>query len=226
MALTLGVRHGFDLDHLATIDAMTRTVRDNRILSQMTGFLFSLGHGLVVILMSLIISSGLMKPYVPDWLEGFGQAISLAFLTTFGLLNLYNIFYNPSSHTMSIGIKSLLIKTLGVKKLDPLLIMSIGALFAFSFDTFSQIALFSISSTLLSEWLFAGVLGFFFMLGMMVSDGINGLLVSALIQRVDRISITVSRILGLTISMFSLGLALMSLFEIYNLGFEFFYPLS
>ncbi len=74
MALTLGISHGFDLDHLAAIDAITRTVRDNRFLSKMVGFLFSLGHGIVVILISLIIGSGLMESHIVqfgNWLYGF-----------------------------------------------------------------------------------------------------------------------------------------------------------
>lgn len=211
MALTLGIRHGFDLDHLATIDAITRTVRDNRLLSRFVGLLFSLGHGIVVILISLIIGSGLMQSHIPDWLDGFGQWVSIVFLIIFGLLNLYNVFQNQ---TMPSGLKSFLVKKLSAKRYSPSLIMSIGALFAFSFDTFSQIALFSISASLLSGWLFSGILGLFFMLGMILSDGINGILVATLIQRADRFSIIASRGLGLTISLFSLGIGLMTLFEI------------
>jgi len=214
MALTLGIKHGFDLDHLATIDAITRTVRENRFLSKLVGVLFSLGHGLVVTLISLIIGSGLLQSHIPEWLDGFGQWISIIFLFVFGMLNLYNIFQNPFNQNMPVGIKSFLVKKLNAKKFNPLMIMSIGALFAFSFDTFSQIALFSISASLLSGWLFSGVLGLFFMLGMMVSDGINGLIVSALIQRADKISILVSRGLGLTICLFSLVIGSMSLYEI------------
>jgi len=212
--LTLGIKHGFDLDHLATIDAITRTVRENRFLSKLVGVLFSLGHGLVVTLISLIIGSGLLQSHIPEWLDGFGQWISIIFLFVFGMLNLYNIFQNPFNQNMPVGIKSFLVKKLNAKKFNPLMIMSIGALFAFSFDTFSQIALFSISASLLSGWLFSGVLGLFFMLGMMVSDGINGLIVSALIQRADKISILVSRGLGLTICLFSLVIGSMSLYEI------------
>jgi high-affinity nickel-transport protein len=211
MALTLGMRHGFDLDHLATIDAITRTVRDNRLLSKFVGFLFSLGHGIVVILISLIIGTGLMQAHIPKWLDGFGQWVSIVFLILFGALNLYNLFQNQ---TLPAGLKSFLVKKLSGKKFSPLLILSIGALFAFSFDTFSQIALFSISASLLSGWFFSGVLGLFFMLGMMLSDGINGLVVSTLIQRADRFSVVLSRGLGLIISLFSLGLGLIALFEI------------
>lgn len=49
MALTLGVRHGFDLDHLATIDSVIRTVSNHRYLSRIVGFLFSLGHDMILV---------------------------------------------------------------------------------------------------------------------------------------------------------------------------------
>lgn len=215
MALTLGIRHGFDLDHLATIDAITRTVSQDRLLSKSVGVLFSLGHGLVVMLISLIIGSGLVQSHVPEWLDGLGQGISVACLFFFGILNIYTIFQNPSTQAVPAGIKSFLAKKLNIKKFNPPLIMFIGALFAFSFDTFSQIALFSISASLVSGWLFSGVLGFCFMLGMMLSDGINGLLVSALIQRANGISVAVSRALGITISVFSLGIGFMGLVDLF-----------
>ncbi len=213
MALTLGIRHGFDLDHLATIDAITRTLRDNRFLSKIVGFLFSLGHGLVVTLISLIIGSGIMQSHIPEWLDGFGKWVSIIFLFLFGILNLYNIFQNPLKPQMPVGLQSFLTKKLGSKKFSPAMIIGIGALFAFSFDTFSQIALFSISASLLSGWLFSGVLGIFFMLGMMITDGINGLLVSVLIQRADRFSMVLSRGIGLTICLFSLTIGCIGLVE-------------
>lgn len=216
MALTLGIRHGFDLDHLATIDAITRTMRGDRLLSKMVGCLFSLGHGLVVILISLLIGSGIMQTHIPEWLDGFGQWISIFFLSVFGILNLYTIFQNPTNPALPGGVRSFLFKKLGVRTYNPLMIILVGALFAFSFDTFSQVALFSISASLASGWLFSGVLGLFFTFGMMISDGINGLLVSILIQRADGASVIVSRGIGLSICIFSLGVAFLSLFEIFS----------
>ena len=89
--------------------------------------------------------------------------------------------------------------------------MFIGALFAFSFDTFSQVALFSLSASVLAGWLFSGVLGLIFMVGMMLSDGLNGFFVSTLIQRADRLSLFLSRSLGLAISLFSIVLGVITL---------------
>lgn len=215
MALSLGIKHGFDLDHLATIDAISRVVRRNYFLSKITGILFSLGHGIVVILFSLIIGSGLMQSHIPEWLDGFGKMVSISFLILFGLLNLYSIWHSHPQQVIPISWQNYIVKKLNSKMYSPLTIVAIGALFALSFDTVSQVALFSLSASLLAGWLFSGILGLFFMLGMMISDGVNGLLVSILIQRVDGSTFAIiSRGLGLSISLFSLALGVIGLFDI------------
>lgn len=213
MAFSLGIRHGFDLDHLATIDAMTRALRSHRDLSRMVGCLFSLGHGLVVTLISWVIGSGLMRSSVPEWLDSFGNGISILFLILFGLLNLWSLFQSSSRQVAYAGIKSYLFQKLAAHAQHPATILLIGALFAFSFDTFSQIALFSMSASLLAGSLFSAILGLTFMLGMMVSDGLNGICVATLIQRADGASLVISQSLGLAISLFSLALGALGLIK-------------
>ena len=210
-ALVLGIRHGFDLDHLATIDAITRTVSDNRTLSRFVGFFFSLGHGFIVILISLIIGSGIVQ--APEWFGGFGRWVSIFFLLVFGLLNLYNVFQASSDEAITVGLKSFLAKRITPDRCRPTTIMSIGALFALSFDTVSQIALFGVAASLSLGCLFSGVLGLFFTFGMMIADGLNGWLVAWLIQRADKTSLIFSRGLGLAISIFSLWIGGRALLE-------------
>ena len=54
LAFVLGAKHGFDADHLATIDGLTRyNARTNPRLARFCGALFSLGHGAVVMLVAL-----------------------------------------------------------------------------------------------------------------------------------------------------------------------------
>ena len=61
VVLMLGIRHGFDPDHLAAIDGLTRYNSSERpVLAKMAGLLFSLGHGLVL---SLIHISEPTRPY-------------------------------------------------------------------------------------------------------------------------------------------------------------------
>ncbi|EHL30435.1 HoxN/HupN/NixA family nickel/cobalt transporter [Legionella drancourtii] len=216
MAFLLGIRHGFDLDHLATIDSITRTVSDNRYLAKIIGFLFSLGHGLVVILISLIIGSGLQPLAVPEWLNGVGNSISIAFLFIFGLLNLWSIFQHPAKSTVPTSLKNYLSKKLIHKNFNPIFIILIGILFAFSFDTVSQVILFSLAATALAGCLFSVLLGTVFMLGMMVTDGLNGLFISSLIQRANGVSFLFSRIAGLMIASFSLILGVINCLKMFN----------
>lgn len=213
VVLGLGIRHGFDLDHLATIDAITRSVKDNKRLSRMVGCLFSLGHGLIVILVSVVIGSGFVQGIMPDWLDGLGHWISIFFLMNFGLITLWSLYSSPESKNPLAGPKTFLFKSLFIKRSNPFVIIVIGALFALSFDTITQVALFSISAAALSSWLFSLLLGVIFMLGMMISDGLNGLLMSSLIQQADKKSIIISKMLGMAIGMFSLLLGIVILFE-------------
>lgn len=205
----LGVRHGFDLDHIATIDAMTRNTEENNRVRNWVGFLFSLGHGLVVILISIFIASGLLQSVIPDWLDDLGQWISVFFLLLFGLITLWNIRPGNKNPTLFYGPKSLLFKPFLNHINHPFFILMIGALFALSFDTISQVALFSLSASKMAGWIFSMMIGVVFMAGMMLSDGLNGLLVAKLVTHAADKSIFLARILGLLIAALSLTLGVM-----------------
>ncbi|WP_274519687.1 HoxN/HupN/NixA family nickel/cobalt transporter [Legionella spiritensis] len=206
MAFALGIRHGFDLDHLATIDAITRHVKTHHRLARWTGFLFSLGHGLVVIVISAVVGGGLVRMHAPLWLEAFGNWVSIICLLIFGSLTLWNIW--PHSSMLPVGFKSYLFQKLAGKSFNPWFIAATGALFAFSFDTFTQVALFSMSASVTANTLFSIMLGMVFMLGMIAADGCNGVIVSMFIRLADQRSCLVSRIIGLLIAGFSLVLGL------------------
>lgn len=209
MVFGLGVRHGFDLDHLATIDTITRAFNREDRLARWGGVLFSFGHGLVVIVISFIMGTGFMELNAPWWLESFGNWISIFFLILFGLITLWSEF----SHTkvLPAGFKSLLVLKFIKKKLNPLLIMGIGALFALSFDTFTQVALFSLSASMMASGYICFIFGAIFMLGMMAADGLNGLAIFSLLQLSDKNSAFISRVLGFCIASFSLTLGLFGL---------------
>ena len=66
----LGMRHGFDLDHLAAIDSLTRlNLNANPGVSRWAGFLFAFGHGLIVILVALLTAFLAKDIHPPHWLE-------------------------------------------------------------------------------------------------------------------------------------------------------------
>jgi high-affinity nickel-transport protein len=201
----LGMRHGMDPDHLATIDSLTRV---NQVLrprfARWSGILFSLGHGAVVIAVTVVVGGLAAEWATPDWLDSTGTWISICFLIGLGIFNVLGVFMTaPAAVVRPAGIRSRWIGAVA-RVNHPLLIAGIGALFALSFDTVSQVALFSLTAKAMSGLLFCVGLGVTFMLGMMTTDGINGLWISALLRRADRRARIGSRVMGLTIGVTSL----------------------
>jgi nickel/cobalt transporter (NiCoT) family protein len=201
----LGLRHGMDPDHLATIDGIARSnAARNPRLARWSGFLFSAGHGAIVILVAIGVSLVARQWETPAWLEALGAWVSIGFLYALGLLNLYSVFTAPAGEVVApVGLKGRLLGRI-VHVGHPALIAAVGALFALSFDTVSQVALFSITASSMSGWGFAVVLGVAFMLGMMSTDGINGLWVAKLLAHADRRALVASRAMGLSIAGLSL----------------------
>jgi len=208
LVFVLGMKHGFDADHLATIDGLTRyNARHKPALARLCGVLFSLGHGAVVLLIALLVSTLATHWKVPAWMEVFGAWISIFFLLALGTINLNAVLRtDPAQLVQPVGFKG---KFLGRLQhtAHPALIALVGALFAFSFDTMSQAALFALTATQYGGWEHALSLGLLFMFGMLVTDGINGLWISRLLRRADQSALVASRVMGLVVSGVSLLVA-------------------
>ena len=85
----LGLKHGLDPDHLAAIDGLTRFNAGRRPrVSRWSGFLFSAGHGVVVMLVAVTVATVATEWRVPAWLDGVGTWISIGFLAALGIANL------------------------------------------------------------------------------------------------------------------------------------------
>jgi high-affinity nickel-transport protein len=210
----LGIRHGFDLDHIASIDAITRNINQQKNYRKWAGFLFSLGHGIIVTLINLIITFGFIAWKTPSWLDTLGNAISLFFLFSLSILTVYNLIKaNQNEVTEFVGMKKYLYQHFINKVNHPLLVVSIGALFALSFDTFSQVSLFSLAALSSVGWILSFFLGVTFTLGMMLSDGLNGMVISYCIRQADSHSILISRLLGFSIAIFSLTIGILGLLQ-------------
>lgn len=208
LVFTLGIKHGFDADHLATIDGLTRfNARTRPRLARRCGMLFSLGHGAVVVAIALAASSLARQWQVPTWVESTGTWISIAVLTLLGLINLWALgAAKPDQLVEPVGIKGRWLGRLG-RASKPGWVMLVGALFALSFDTLSQAALFALTATQFGGWQHALALGCLFTLGMLVTDGLNGIWISRLIARADQIALLASRLISLVISLLSLLIA-------------------
>jgi len=212
MVFLLGLRHGMDPDHLATIDGLARYNAQNRPrLARWSGCLFSLGHGAIVTLVAGFVAATLHDAAAPQWLELLGAWISIAFLLVLGFLNLVAVFRTPADRVVRLtGFKG---RWLGriAETSHPAVIAMIGAAFALSFDTFSQAALFSLTGAHLAGWPFSVALGLLFTLGMITTDGVNGAWVAAMVQRADRRARVASRVMGLAIGLLCIAIAALAM---------------
>jgi len=205
LVFVLGLKHGFDADHLATIDGLTRfNSRRQPRLARFCGALFSLGHGAVVIAIALAVSLVARQWQAPEWLESFGAWVSISVLVALGLLNVHAVLAAaPGEVVRPVGIKGRLLGRL-TEAASPGWVALVGALFALSFDTVSQATLFALTAAQFGGWKDALMLGLLFMLGMLVTDGINGFWISRLISRADRAAAIASRVMSLVVAGISL----------------------
>jgi high-affinity nickel-transport protein len=217
LVFVLGMKHGLDPDHLVAIDGLARfNSQTNRRLARWCGLLFSLGHGAVVIGVALTVGLASEHWIVPGWLDDLGTWISIGFLTALGLLNLHAVLGTPPDRVVRpIGVRGRLFDRL-TRTSRPGVIALVGALFALSFDTLSQAALFAVTASQLGGWANSAALGILFMLGMMLADGANGLWIAALLRSADSRARIASRVLGLTVAGLSLGVAAFVVAERYS----------
>jgi high-affinity nickel-transport protein len=201
VVLMLGMRHGFDADHLAAIDGLTRYNAQSRPrLARAAGALFSAGHGVVVVTVAIGVAALAQAWHAPNWLEAFGAWVSIGVLTALAFLNIIAVLRTPAKETTRLeGWRSNVFSRM-LNAGSPLMVVGVGTLFALSFDTVSQAALFAVTARQFGGWQSALVLALMFLVGMLVVDGINGLWIARLIGRADRTARVASRTMALAVS--------------------------
>lgn len=204
LVFLLGLRHGFDPDHLVAIDGLTRTSR-----SRWSGLFFSLGHGVMVTLVGLVAALAASDWHAPTWLEQLGAAISIGVLLVLGMANLLLVLRAGSGAPIApVGLRGRwLVERLGQAS-HPVVVAGVGAAFALSFDTVNHALLFSVTGATLAGWLFALALGLVFTLGMVLTDALNGWWVARLVSGADARAARASRLMSGAIAVLCLALAL------------------
>lgn len=93
LAYSLGLRHAFDVDHIAAIDNVTRKLCLSGQQPAGVGFFFALGHSTIVIVLSAVVA--VAADYAKAHMSGLGHigalvstTVSAGFLTLLGLVNL------------------------------------------------------------------------------------------------------------------------------------------
>jgi high-affinity nickel-transport protein len=202
LALTLGMRHAFDADHISAIDNTTRKLMAEGQRPLSIGFFFSLGHSSVVFALSVLLNFGIraLDDQVKNNGSGLhnvtsivGTSVSGTFLYLIAALNvvilvsILRVFfdirkgkYNEEELDEQLNKRGLMNRFFGplARRIDaPWKMYPIGVLFGLGFDTATEIALLVLSGTAVASGLpFYAVLSLplLFAGGMSLLDTLDG----------------------------------------------------
>lgn len=166
LALTLGMRHAFDADHISAIDNTTRKLMSEGKRPLGVGFFFSLGHSSVVTALAIILNFGIKslgvqikddKSSLHHYTSLIGTSVSGAFLMIIALLNLVvllsvikvframrNGLYNEAELEKHLNSRGFMMRFFGpiARRIDTSWKMyPLGILFGLGFDTATEVAL-------------------------------------------------------------------------------------
>jgi high-affinity nickel-transport protein len=165
VAYTLGMRHGFDADHIVAIDGTSRQLIARGRNANGVGFFFSLGHSTVVLLLAVWVAratqaAGRELPFLRVIGGSVGLATSSAFMVLVAALNVM-VFRDALHATRDDGLRStssattpfgggLMTRIFGrvlrmISRAPQMYV--VGFLFGLGFDTASEIALLAIAAT-------------------------------------------------------------------------------
>jgi high-affinity nickel-transport protein len=202
LALTLGMRHAFDADHISAIDNTTRKLMAEGRRPMSTGFFFSLGHSTIVFVMAVALNFGIraLDNQVRDGgselhkvTSVVGTGVSGLFLYLIAALNLVilvsivRVFldlrkgrYDDAELEDQLNKRGLMNRFFGplARRIDaPWKLYPIGVLFGLGFDTATEVSLLVLSGTAVVSGLpFYAILSLpiLFAAGMSTFDTLDG----------------------------------------------------
>jgi high-affinity nickel-transport protein len=198
-AYLLGMRHAFDVDHIAAIDCATRKLMGEGLKPLSVGFWFSLGHSSVVFGLCILLAAGaqylgsLVGEGASPLREGLGiagTAISGAFLCILAALNLVLLIRaakdfrgirdgqaaDPAGGSLS-GPMVRILRPVMRSIRRPWQMYLVGLLFGLGFDTATEVTLLVIAggaATMALPWYAILVLPVLFAAGMSLLDTLDG----------------------------------------------------
>jgi high-affinity nickel-transport protein len=200
LAYVLGIRHGFDADHIAVIDNVVRKLQSRGKSAGFAGFSFAIGHSAVVVVSNLALIL-FFPPFaklfhgVEAWGSRAGNLLSAGFLSFIGLVNVLLVFDilktyraacrtgSPATGRLGEGSESAIATRPFVAVPDSRAgMVSLGFLFGLSFDTSAEIALLvaSLLSVPAGSHSVLSLTGIplLFAAGMITVDTLDGLIMS------------------------------------------------
>ena len=210
LVAVMGFRHGFDADHIAVVDGMTRARQLHRSYwaSRLVGLQFAAGHSLMILLASLFFFS--QRAAVPAWLDGLGLWVSVVFLLVIALSNGAHALWprvgagRTDGGVAPVGPVAALIFRATGSRLHPALV---GVAFALSFDSMAQAAFFAARGGELAGLTAVVLMAALFGLGMMVADAVNGALLAWCAGRSDQAARQASRVSSAFVALIALSTA-------------------
>jgi high-affinity nickel-transport protein len=205
-AYTLGLRHAFDVDHIAAIDNTTRKLAGEGKRPVSVGFFFALGHSSVVLGLAALIAAGAgivttltsTGSSTHALLGTIGTAVSGGFLYLIGILNLAALagigrvwrrmrhgHYSESELEALLDQRGLLGRVFGglTRSINrPGQMYPLGLLFGIGFDTASEVTLLVLAGTGAASglpWYAILVLPLLFAAGMSLLDTADGCFMNA-----------------------------------------------
>jgi high-affinity nickel permease len=147
LVAALGFRHGFDADHIAVVDGMTRArqLHKSYWTSRLVGAQFAVGHSATILVASLLLHG--QSAILPQWLDGLGLVISTCFLLAIAASNFAHAWRPAGAHRPHGPMSALLLRVTG-GQVHPALV---GMAFALSFDSLAQAAFFASRSDRLAR---------------------------------------------------------------------------
>ncbi|BAU28037.1 high-affinity nickel-transport protein [Aneurinibacillus soli] len=218
----LGLRHGLDADHLACIDGLTRyNWRMGTSISRWVGTLFSFGHGFVVAVVGITLALFSKNFTFPDYFDTVVTWVSIISLFLIGTLNIYNLVRKKSEENdfQPQGIKGKFLPKFVKETTNPFLIILIGGIFALAADTVSQTSVWALAAGHSGNYM-PFILGITFMIGMMITDTIDSLVVYRMMTQSSKVGQSASRIMGWIIVFLAYGVSFYEALTYFNPSME------
>lgn len=221
LMFVLGLRHGFDPDHIAMIDSIAyRALETRPAMAPWTGTWFALGHGLTVTVIAVIFGAMADTMHLPDALGALLEWLPIALLILVGTLNVRSL-RKPGPYA-AIGWKTRFVPQRLRNSSHPLAIFLIGIVFALVFDTATQAAAWGYAASAHSGIAMALLVGLVFTAGMVITDTLDGRLMVRMLRHLSgrEQAQAYRRKIGWIIVFLSYGIAL------YGIGTHFFPALA
>jgi high-affinity nickel-transport protein len=193
LMFVLGLRHGFDPDHIAMIDSMAyRSLETRPRMAPWIGTWFALGHGLTVTVIAVIfgaMAGGTANAMpLPAALGVLLEWLPVALLILVGTLNLRSLM-QPAPYG-AIGWKTRFVPQRLRSSSHPLAIFLVGIVFALVFDTATQAAAWGYAASMHSGAVQAGIamallVGLVFTAGMVITDTLDGRLMVRMLRHLS-----------------------------------------